>query len=655
MLGYRQERSTQLILDKMDQHHAEIMDELRAQRKLGRVEGQELNLPLKPEDAETQANGSLNSPVIQNNKVKQPEVKGPLVDDSELVPRIPLQHAPPAPGVKGPSIDDAEQRISLQQSTEPPKGKGPPIDDSQLVPYIPLEHSTAAHKLLSWPWIKHLLAPHEYGEEYVMNLEEERGLIRPHGLGEGEDSSAHASVSPSGLNEKYPRGHGLPAPIPRIFPGIQLPSGVFTTDPETVRRYHQSYLEHMYRLHPFFDKDDLAQKVERFIKIYCPQKDSVPPPNATSIATDQPRGAKRKRSNEASQHRISVEQSIENAIVLLVLAVGSICQCRGDIILPPGSLSADNRAKGQSSRDGIEPRRLRNTDIIPGFAYYVFATNILGNFQGGARVPHVQAALLAGIYTGQLAHPFQSYGWIAQASRGCLILNRGRRFENMPASREKELHAILYWTSFQLESDIRAELDLPDSGISSLDDGRMKFPTVRDFDDPEAMTMMFLYYAQIHLRKILNRVHKEVYEGLVPDRKDKMCDVLNAALDDWRQNLPQWLQWSDGDPPVEDINIARMRAKYYGARYILHRPLLYHCLQKFPPPGGEDASPSDMGDGDQNVVQPNKGEKPLDTLPQGHRRACKICISSAILSTKAFDGVKGGRPVVTNIFGTGHA
>lgn len=41
-------------------------------------------------------------------------------------------------------------------------------------------------------------------------------------------------------------------------------------------------------------------------------------------------------------------------------------------------------------------------------------------------------------------------------------------------------------------------------------------------------------------------------------------------------------------------------------------------------------------------------------LPSELRHACKICIDSAILSTEAFDGING-RPVVTNIFGMGHA
>lgn len=46
---------------------------------------------------------------------------------------------------------------------------------------IPVDHSTAAHKLLRWPSIKRLLHPAEYDEDYVMQLEEERGLISIYG------------------------------------------------------------------------------------------------------------------------------------------------------------------------------------------------------------------------------------------------------------------------------------------------------------------------------------------------------------------------------------------------------------------------------------------------------------------------------------------
>ncbi|KAJ5562648.1 hypothetical protein N7535_002905 [Penicillium sp. DV-2018c] len=38
------------------------------------------------------------------------------------------------------------------------------------------------------------------------------------------------------------------------------------------------------------------------------------------------------------------------------------------------------------------------------------------------------------------------------------------------------------------------------------------------------------------------------------------------------------MKWRDSDPPAADINAAGMRAEYYRAQYIIHRPILYHAL-----------------------------------------------------------------------------
>jgi hypothetical protein len=166
---------------------------------------------------------------------------------------------------------------------------------------------------------------------------------------------------------------------------------------------------------------------------------------------------------------------------------------------------------------------------------------------------------------------------------------------------------------------------------------------------------------------------------------------MNLEL--WRNSLPKTMKWKDTDPPSNDINVARMRAKYYGARYIIHRPLLYHALhfaglpnanptsasvespagsvlpsseseQVSPPlPHSQQASntahlSSNIGVADHTaatfVQGSSTGTIAYRDLPPKLRRACKVCIDSAILSTVAFDGIEG-RPIVTNIFGTAHA
>lgn len=161
---------------------------------------------------------------------------------------------------------------------------------------------------------------------------------------------------------------------------------------------------------------------------------------------------------------------------------------------------------------------------------------------------------------------------------------------------------------------------------------------------------------------------------------------MNLQL--WRSSLPEVMRWKDYDPPSNDINVARMRAKYYGARYIIHRPLLYHALHIAGRSSSVDSPstapgmtasrsqqvspsmahtqrapsmsrlPSDMGSAPVRASNsaPGGGWSTYNyrDLPTKLRRACKVCIDSAILSTEVFDGIEG-RPVVTNIFGTAHA
>lgn len=309
-----------------------------------------------------------------------------------------------------------------------------------------------------------------------------------------------------------------------------------------------------------------------------------------------------------------------------------------------------------------------------------------------------------------------------------------RRFEAMRDGPIKDLITFAFWTCLQLErylffwdvstrsdidylSDILAELDLPASGISRLE-GRMEFPKAvyahsipNEIEAPDTLMMMY-YSAQIHLRKVLNRVHTNLYkaeskseqrettEAMEADlRKEKSNGekrtrwtttiqvLLSDMLESWRSSLPKAMQWLDSDPPARDINIARMRGKYYGCRYIIHRPLLHHALHPITPrahnPGpAESPAPSVVSSTNSQIspalayvqqVDNNNDrwsemppppritssqdppqppfEKDLD--PKLHN-ACVICIEAAMQSTIAFDNVEG-RPVVTNIFGTAHA
>lgn len=108
--------------------------------------------------------------------------------------------------------------------------------------------------------------------------------------------------------------------------------------------------------------------------------------------------------------------------------------------------------------------------------------------------------------------------------------------------------------------------------------------------------------------------------------------------------MPPAIQWHDTDEPASNINAARLRAKYYGACYIIHRPFLRYAMENdiF----SDTSSPGSMGP--PHTVTHFEREQVL--------KSCKICITAAVQSTVAFDRVMDKeRLIVTNIFGTAHA
>lgn len=248
---------------------------------------------------------------------------------------------------------------------------------------------------------------------------------------------------------------------------------------------------------------------------------------------------------------------------------------------------------------------------------------------------------------GQLARVFESWSWIYSAGTAIQILLK--QDDSVATEEYKDSVRLAYWTCLQLESDVLAELDLLHSGISRLED-TTSIPKglTLDPDSPEDGTNMVYYLAQIHLRRLLNRAHTALYDSGRTKLRNAGWSMLNASdlavsLDEWRSQLPEQLKWDDADPPAADINAARMRAKYYGARYIIHRPFLHHALHKTPGPseglyGADDAVP--------HMPDSMRSQNMIDL--------CRKCIEAAKASTVAFDGIKG-RLIVTNIFGTAHA
>ena len=380
---------------------------------------------------------------------------------------------------------------------------------------VVVDHTTGAHRLLRWPRIKSLLRRRPLSEDYVMEMEERKGLIRLYGRGQGRDTYDGAAAgpaspvtsTPSMRSDDVSRSPGSSPPDvwgtalgppscqgPRMsnqdHPGGLNPDGTLKLDWPTMERLRESYLKTLHILHPFLNKTRLSrmfQRVHYYTSSSEPSQMRSPFMPHSSVArpdTVLNRATKRKHSTAApseSPNEISTssssrglqEQPLERrtstAIVLLVMALGKICEHRGQLPGPvpenqreppykengtrpespsyfdsprvkpsstpssasPSSNMSEHRPGSTSRRSSTEQqtfpphhRSERNVDVIPGLAYFARAAEMLGVLNGGQDLMYVQACLLASLYTSQMACVLESWSWIQNACRACRFLVR---------------------------------------------------------------------------------------------------------------------------------------------------------------------------------------------------------------------------------------
>lgn len=156
-------------------------------------------------------------------------------------------------------------------------------------------------------------------------------------------------------------------------------------------------------------------------------------------------------------------------------------------------------------------------------------------------------------------------------------------------------------------------------------------------------------------------MHQEMYGDQCLDQSlSEVREMLvghEETLGYWRKQLTKTMGWSNEDPPASDILDARLRAKYWGARYVANRPFLDYALHIMPQVKEGRSLESVATDVHGNPR--DKAEihlfKAIATMSESDIfTAAKRCVDSAMQSTIAFDGI-ADRLVVTNIHGTAHA
>ncbi|AEO62243.1 uncharacterized protein THITE_40970 [Thermothielavioides terrestris NRRL 8126] len=669
---------------------------------------------------------------------------------------------PGSPGEAAPTqapIDIVQARaITRDMEEEKEVEPGPVVPPG--VPSIPPNHTTLAAFLLKWRPIAVLVRDIleaenvKYVGEFPIRQEEKRGLLRVWGRGEGLESSLRfdkadrEAIRDAGAMEVVQDDvsdaggapspadcwggiSGSPAPIDgKPVIGLQTPD----FSESLVWKYVKSYQDNIQNMHPLIIPFELNAMVKLFLDTV--QQSLGRQSRSSGIAkfavTPSPQsetGSKRKRSpgpegaggespsGSPKSAKPVFQRSINNALVLLVLALGKICLHKDRIpdVVPvsepphgsplarngypaspiqasspsqssnphsagfpspkegaerpgPGSRRSSFQGGGGSSLRGGTSLK-RNMDVIPGLDYFAYATDILGGQLAGTSLRHIHAYLLAGLYHGQLGRVLESYAYIKEAGFALQIkmrpsLDRFRKLQesmhvNQNAVTQKTDNQLVFafWTCLQLESDIIAELPLPQSHILAYED-MMPYPNIQvaqtlGFDEHVLQS----YLAQLYLRKSLNQIHGMLYnpEKPQPLQRGNIIEHIQESLD--MRFVPPRFKFNHSDPPAGDILSARLRAKYWGAQVITYRPFVRQILEFNFQRTYPNEAPMPESDFRTDVSIPVIGPdaRSADDIPQEIIDYAVKGIQALIESTRAFHGLKEKRFIVTNVFGTAHA
>ena len=508
---YRADRANQQIIDQLSSHK----EEMKALKEdwVGRFDKLEQMI---------QEMGGGRSLTIEKSDTKPPQLKleSPTGPATSQLPGG-ADNLSSEPIARDTGVVNTSPSNSLTEST----GSDPIAARTNE---IYMAHNTAAQKLFRWRSIKQLLRQSsrlgfsDRAEGYVMDYEFSKGVMRIYGrgrhlrdLGVGSPMNA-AAASPTSSNVSVTGDETSTASSPASSPSDSLwgtdfvptaaetrptsdvgglgPDNTLKLEAKTISRLLASYLDNIHLLHPFLDQRELTRMVEHFKRRHNPHDSNTSkvgftvPINANLGAVRDPhaiinKAQKRKHSDgqfystlsdsNSMGPKVLLERSPETALILLVMALGKICECRtplpgpvpdnlrdstshtvhayspsgGQIDSPPPPYSQPMRHSPSASSHstvstsapsplsagrmaGSSPRSsvaellpsARNVDVIPGLAYYAQATAILGALTGYQDLIYVQCCLLAGLYNGQLANTLESLTWIQMASRQCCVL-----------------------------------------------------------------------------------------------------------------------------------------------------------------------------------------------------------------------------------------
>ncbi|KAF8243768.1 hypothetical protein K440DRAFT_560754 [Wilcoxina mikolae CBS 423.85] len=269
--------------------------------------------------------------------------------------------------------------------------------------------------------------------------------------------------------------------------------------------------------------------------------------------------------NWTSYYRTALSQGFrsgaESCIVLLVLALGC-ASLRGSI------------------------SRIPTDEDPPGMSYFSAAWGLLPSLMMRTNIMSAQCMVLASAYLFYIVRPLEAWTLLSSTSLKLQLLLTTNPPATLPTS-TRELSERVYWNALLFESDLLAELDLPHSGISHLEEtiglpiGFSSSPdttsSIPGRDD------LWYFLSEIALRRLLNRVSHLIYSKGPHNTSISSLFPVVAELDyqltQWYESLPLPVQFPHSrmrlNNPVQTV----LRLRYFACRTIIFRPYILAVLE----------------------------------------------------------------------------
>jgi hypothetical protein len=167
-----------------------------------------------------------------------------------------------------------------------------------------------------------------------------------------------------------------------------------------------------------------------------------------------------------------------------------------------------------SSQDGV-PSGFRGgtAERPPGLGLFNEVRRRLGFCTGTCTIEDVQILLLQATYYEASSRHLDFYRCTAAASTAMLVLVRCREIDWQ--SQSGDMIARAYWTCVLSEDLYHMDLDLPETGIGTLEDD-VPLPVFHEIQDSQARQLQYHFLAMIALRRLINRTNVVIYRCRSP-------------------------------------------------------------------------------------------------------------------------------------------